>query len=55
MPWGKYRGVPLDEIEDDYLAWVAYKAEFASRPGGTASRPRPTGWAFRWRISFRWL
>jgi hypothetical protein len=31
MPWGKYRGVPLDEIEDDsYLAWVAYKAEAAS-------------------------
>jgi hypothetical protein len=30
MPFGKYRGVPLSEIEDSYLDWVARNADHAS-------------------------
>ena len=32
MPWGKFKGLPLDQIESDYLHWVANVAE-ATRPG----------------------
>lgn len=32
MPWGRFRGVPLDEIDGDYLCWVATEAD-ATRPG----------------------
>jgi hypothetical protein len=32
MPWGKFKGVPLDEIDTDYLVWVKDVAE-ATRPG----------------------
>ena len=32
MPWGKFRGVPLNQIDTDYLRWVVDVAE-ATRPG----------------------
>ena len=32
MPWGKHRGVPLDQIDSDYLYWILNEAE-ATRPG----------------------
>ena len=31
MPWGKYRGKPLDEIDKGYLRWVLAKADYASQ------------------------
>ena len=27
MPWGKYRGVPIEEIPDAYLAWGLIEAD----------------------------
>ena len=27
MPWGKYRGLPLERIESSYLLWVIEKAD----------------------------
>ena len=31
MPWGKYRGTPIGDIDSDYLDWVITRAE-ACRP-----------------------
>lgn len=31
MPWGKHRGVPLDQIDKGYLKWVLAKADYASQ------------------------
>jgi len=55
MPFGKHRGVPIDELESSYLGWLlanienlkpyletAIRAELQSRFGSSrASDPRP--------------
>lgn len=27
MPWGVYRGIPLDRVKSSYLRWLAEKCE----------------------------
>jgi hypothetical protein len=54
MPWGKFRGVPLDKIESGYLCWCldhadtatpalrsAIRAELAKRFAPAAAPPPP--------------
>lgn len=31
MPWGKYKGAPLDQVDKGYLRWVMAKADYASQ------------------------